>query len=346
MSTFEKAVRTQRRLKGCLIGPSGSGKTYTALQIAKRFAEGTKGIAVIDTERSSASLYAGRFDFDTVSLNSYSVNDYIAMIVEADKAGYGVLIIDSLSHAWEGKGGILDEVRVIAKRKGYKTDIQAWGDVKPIENKLWDAMLECQCAVIATMRTKTHYEISNDNGKIKIEKLGLAPIQRADKEYEFDFVGRMEMDNTLVVLKTRFPELNEAGGVFPEPNGDLSTLLWDALHRGVIPTAKLPESRHLAELLNPMTDPVSGDAQDLPQAVVDAFDAKGIGGGEMERWIARAVDVRMTNQELLDHIGTYTPRGKAKAAAKRNLTTEPDMEPEREPGDEPIEDGAQQELPA
>lgn len=113
------------------------------------------------------------------------------------------------------------------------------------------------------------------------------------------------------------------------------------------PNVNLPEqSKHLPDLLDPMTDQVTGNAKDLPQAVVDAFDAKGIGGGEMERWIARAVDVRMTNQELLDHIGTYTPRGKAKAAAKRNLTTEPDMEPEREPGDEPIEDGAQQELPA
>src|SRR3990172_4202239 len=98
--TFKPATRTQARARIALAGPSGSGKTYTALLIAKAFGP---RIAVLDTEHGSASKYAGEPEmpaFDVLELESFNPSRYIAAIEAAEHAGYDVLIIDSLSHAW------------------------------------------------------------------------------------------------------------------------------------------------------------------------------------------------------------------------------------------------------
>ena len=107
--TFKRATRSQARLRLGLIGPAGSGKTMTALRIASGL--GGK-IAVVDTERGSASLYMGERDmeFDVIELDSYEVENFIEAINAAAAGGYSTLIIDSLSHAWAGKGGILEFV--------------------------------------------------------------------------------------------------------------------------------------------------------------------------------------------------------------------------------------------
>jgi len=235
MSAFVKARKDQRPLKMALFGPSGGGKTYTSLRIAQVFANGGR-VALIDTERGSASLYSDEFDFDTAQLTSYSVDDYVRLISEADKAGYAVIVIDSVSHAWEAAGGILEVVENIKKTKNYKDSMRAWADVKPIENRLWDAILDARASVIVTMRAKTAYEISRDDrGKTTVEKLGLAPIQRADKEYEFDVVGRME-NAELVIVKTRCKALT-ALPVYNQPGAEFAGILKTWLADGAEPTA-------------------------------------------------------------------------------------------------------------
>src|SRR5688572_27032747 len=111
--TFQKATKGSARLRMALIGAAGSGKTYTALNIAQHLGG---PIAVIDTERGSASKYSDVFEFDVLELDSFSPQTYIAAINAAAEAGYRVLIIDSLSHAWTGKEGALDQVDRVAKR--------------------------------------------------------------------------------------------------------------------------------------------------------------------------------------------------------------------------------------
>ena len=107
MSLFKKAERRQAKLKIAITGPSGSGKTYSALSIATGLG---KKIALVDTENYSASLYSDRFEFDVLALEPpYTVAKYNVAIQEAQKAGYEVLIIDSISHAWAGDGGLLSK---------------------------------------------------------------------------------------------------------------------------------------------------------------------------------------------------------------------------------------------
>lgn len=202
---FQKASKKKLKARVALIGPAGSGKTYTALTIGKNL--GTK-IAVIDTERGSASKYSGDVaDFDVCELPSFSPKDYLRAISGASDAGYDVLIIDSLSHAWEGEGGILDQV----DKRGGRFD--AWKDMSPQTRSLIDAILTYPGHVIATMRTKTEYVIEEkDRGGRTVKeprKVGLAPKFKDGLEYEFDVVCNMD-DALLTVSKSRCSALSDA----------------------------------------------------------------------------------------------------------------------------------------
>jgi hypothetical protein len=233
---FVKATKKQSRLRLALIGPSGAGKTFTALRVAT----GLGGrIAVVDTERGSASKYADRFSFDVMELERFSPKDFVAAIHEAEKAGYDVLVIDSLSHAWMGKGGALEMVDEAAKRSKSGNSFWAWREVTPEHNALVDAMVRSRCHVIATMRSKTEYVIeAGPNGKQTPRKVGLAPVQRDGMEFEFDVVGDMD-EASFVVTKTRCPSLAKA--VLKEPGEALGQQLREWLTDGApVPAAPSP----------------------------------------------------------------------------------------------------------
>lgn len=229
---FQKAVRSTKRLRITLTGPPGSGKTYTALSIASGL--GGK-IALIDSEKGSASLYAlqegeppnpGKFEFDTDILGSFDPRIYVEKIQEAERAGYPIIIIDGLSQAWNGKGGLLELVEKFTARSKSKNGFtEGWSQGTPIQNQLIDAIMSSSAHIISTMRTKVEYVIENDSrtGKMSPRKIGLAPVQRQDIEYEFDIVGEMDMQNNLIVAKTRWSRLR--GEVIENPGAELGRML-------------------------------------------------------------------------------------------------------------------------
>ena len=185
--TFKKAVRSASKLRLAISGASGSGKTYSALLLAK----GIGGrIAVIDTERGSASLYAdmeGMPEFDVLELDApFSPERYAEAIAAAESAGYDILILDSMSHEWNGKGGCLEEVDNIARARYRGNTWSAWNEMTPRHRKFVDAMLTSKLHIIATMRSKT--EVAQDvdaNGKKVVKKLGMKVEQRDGVDYEF-----------------------------------------------------------------------------------------------------------------------------------------------------------------
>lgn len=184
MSLFNKAERKKAFLKIAITGVSGSGKTYSALQLA----QGLGGkIAMIDTENGSGELYSNLCDYDVAPMAApFSPEKYVDYIHEAEKSGYNVLIIDSLSHAWTGEGGLLEFVdkKSAASRSG--NSFTAWKDATPKQNRLIDAILQSKMDVIVCMRSKQAYEvIENERSKKMPMKMGLAPIQRDGIEYEF-----------------------------------------------------------------------------------------------------------------------------------------------------------------
>lgn len=221
---FVKAEKSQSRLRMALIAPSGAGKTYTALKVATELAGPDGRVAFIDSERGSASKYADEFSFDVLNLDSFSPETYTNAIKAAGAAGYSVLVVDSLTHAWSGKDGALEQVDKAAARARTGNSFTAWREVTPMHNALIDAMLSSPCHVIGTLRTKTEYVLEeNEKGKKVPRKVGMAPIQRDGMEYEFDVVCDMDIDHKLIVSKTRCKALDRA--VIDRPGKELADTL-------------------------------------------------------------------------------------------------------------------------
>lgn len=218
---FQRAVKHESKLRLAISGPSGSGKTYTALAIGTALGK----VAVVDTESGSASKYADVFSFDVAEMSApFHPSKYVKAIEQAAKAGYDVIILDSLSHAWFATGGVLDIVDEAAKRSKSGNTYMAWKEGTPVHNQLIEAIVTAKIHVIGTMRAKTEYAlVVNDRGKQEPRKMGMAPIQRDGFEYEFDVMFDMDFENSAVVTKTRCSAL--ANTVIPKPGKQVADVL-------------------------------------------------------------------------------------------------------------------------
>jgi hypothetical protein len=255
MSRFQKATRKKAKLRLALLGPSGAGKTWTALTIARGLG---KRIAVIDSERGSASLYAGdAADFDVLELETFSPRTYVEAIKDAEREGYDVIVVDSLTHAWSGKGGALEMVDNVSKRSQSGNSFNAWREVTPEHNALVDAMLMCKAHLIATLRVKTEYVLEEDHrGKKVPKKVGMQPIQRDGLEYEFTLVADMNLQHELIVTKTRCKLFDNA--VIPRPDGEVAKKLLGWLESGEETSER------------PLAEPASAGATTTPTAPTTA----------------------------------------------------------------------------
>src|SRR5690554_4996607 len=177
---LKKAERQQVKLRVGLSGPSGFGKTYSALLLGYGITGDYTKIAVIDTENQSASLYSHLGEYNTLNLiQPYSPEFYIKAIEMCEKAQIEVIILDSISHEWNGKGGCLD----IHEKLGGR--FQDWAKVTPRHQAFIDKILQSKCHIITTVRTKVDYSMDQDgNGKTKVTKHGLKEVTREGFEYE------------------------------------------------------------------------------------------------------------------------------------------------------------------
>lgn len=192
---FIKATRSKTPLKIALSGPSGSGKTYSSLLIAKELGE---KICVIDTENNSSHLYADLCEYSVLEFKPpFAPNRYKNAIELAEKEGFDVIIIDSMSHEWEGSGGCLD----IHQRLGGR--FQDWAKVTPMHREFIDAILHSPKHIIGTMRSKTDYVIEEENGRKAVKKVGMKEVQRENFEYELTLHIQLSMNHLGVAPKDR-----------------------------------------------------------------------------------------------------------------------------------------------
>jgi len=205
------------------MGPPGSGKTKSALLLAKHL--GCKKIAGIDSERGSMKLYANTVDFEVCELESFAVERYMEAIAFAQREGFDCLIIDSMSHAWAGKDGILEfKDRRTEQSKSKDSFGAGWRDASPLHNKFIDAILAFKGHVITTLRTKMEYVLEEGaNGKKVPRKIGMAPVQREGVEYEFTVVGDFIDHKKLMITKTRCEALDDK--VYYEPGREMAETL-------------------------------------------------------------------------------------------------------------------------
>lgn len=208
---IKHAVRHKKKGRILYTGPSGSGKTWKSLVTAHILADGGK-VGVIDTENGSAEMFAGeysedlgrRFDFDVMELGPpFSPERYIEAAKAFIDAGYSALVVDSMTHEWDGPGGCLELHDDEAKRT--RDSWGAWRTITPRHKAFLDQIVvRSPIHIIGTARAKTEYTTSkDDSGKMKVEKLGTGPIQRSQFEFEWDVLCDIDLAHTLYVSKSR-----------------------------------------------------------------------------------------------------------------------------------------------
>jgi hypothetical protein len=228
--SFQKAQRITKKARIGICGAAGSGKTLSALKIAQGLGQ---RIALVDTENNSSVLYADRIDFDVLNIEPpFEIDKYIKAIHQAEATGYDVLILDSISHAWAGEGGLLDTQGKMAD--GGMNSFTAWRKLTPQHNAFIEAMIRSKLHLIATMRSKMDYVVeTNEKGKSVPKKVGLAPVQREGMDYEFDIVFDLDLGHNAQSSKDRSSLFD--GRLVSKPDEKIGKQILEWLDRGQQP---------------------------------------------------------------------------------------------------------------
>lgn len=196
---LQKAERKKARIKMGLQGPSGSGKTFSALLLAFGLTGDWNKVVIVDTENHSADLYAHLGSYQVLHLSApFTPEKYIEAIRYCTKCGAEVLIIDSISHEWEGTGGILE---IHSKMAG--NSFTNWAKLTPRHNAFVQEILQSPVHIIANMRSKQDYVLVEKNGKMIPEKVGMKSVTREGIDYEFTLVFDLDIKHNVSASKDR-----------------------------------------------------------------------------------------------------------------------------------------------
>lgn len=195
---LRKATRKKARIRLGLSAVSGGGKTYSAILIARGLSGDLSKVAIIDTENGSADLYAHLGDYNVLPLVApFSPERYTEAIRTCEKAGMEVIIIDSISHEWDGKGGCLEIVESLGGK------YQDWAKVTPRHQAFLESILHSPSHIITTVRRKQDYEMIKEGNRIRVEKGGLREVTREGFEYELTINLEMDIRHNAMASKDR-----------------------------------------------------------------------------------------------------------------------------------------------
>lgn len=221
---LRKAERKKAKIRLGLSAVSGGGKTYSGLLIAKGLCNGDLSkVAIIDTENGSADLYADLGNYNVISLESpFTPERYIEAIETCENGGMDVIIIDSITHEWDGAGGIMD-ISNSMTGNSYTN----WAKITPRHKSFVDAILQSKCHVITTVRRKQDYEmVKNDKGKLAPQKVGLKEITREGFEYELTVNLELDTNHNATCSKDRTGLFSNGIEFKPSEETGLKLLEW------------------------------------------------------------------------------------------------------------------------
>jgi hypothetical protein len=201
---LQRATRKQSKIKLSISGPSGSVKTYSALKLAFGICNDWNKIAVLDSENFSASLYAHLGAFNVLNLHEpFTPEQYIEAIQLCEREGIEVIIIDSITHEWSGKGGCLDIHEKETSKMRVPNSFTAWATVTPRHQAFVEAIVRSQSHVICCTRSKTEYVMSERNGRQVPQKMGMAPITREGFDFEVSIHFELDQQHKAFCSKDR-----------------------------------------------------------------------------------------------------------------------------------------------
>jgi len=269
---IKDAVKHALKARIGLLAPTGGGKTFTGLTMLFAMVDlgMAKKVGVIDTEHKSASKYLGDPfpSFRVIELEEdFSPEVYVEALQLLAADGCDAVLIDSLTHAWAGKGGALEIKDKVGRQKGFN-DYTAWGPVTAMHNRLIEAMLSYPGHLIATMRLKMEHVLEEDptTKKKTVRKIGLQPVQRDGMEYEFDLVGDLDQEHNFSISKTRCRSLDGYGERKPGKDVIIKLRAW------LDGTAAI--DRQAAKPITPQT-PAPASSQDASPRPVEPAPANG-----------------------------------------------------------------------
>ena len=237
---FEKAVKGKKPVRVVIGGPSGAGKTYTALTFCKYLESVTgKPTAAVDTEHYRMSLYADKFSFDVDNAEPpFDPKLLIKTIHDAEKNGYGQLIVDSSTHYYSGEGGLLEIVNDSAKTKFGGNVYAGWAVGTPLQNELIDTIIRSPLHMIFCIRAKQGYVETEKNNRKTYEKVGMELQQRDGFEFDFDFALMMDMDNNGLVSKGM--GYVPTGMYIKKPDEKAIALIMKSINENTVDTVAIP----------------------------------------------------------------------------------------------------------
>lgn len=187
MFEVKQAVREAVPPLVVLWGPSGSGKTYSALKVARGIVGQKSKIVVVDTENGRAKFYADmvggwhHIDFQP----PFSPQRYTEAMKAAEHAGADIIVIDSMSHVWEGEGGVLDMADNARSSTGKAlTGLAKFKTPKTQFKRMQNNLLRSRVPVIFCLRAKPLSVQVGKGDDAKIVEKGLTPI--CEKNFIFE----------------------------------------------------------------------------------------------------------------------------------------------------------------
>ena len=196
MLNLRVSSKKQAKIKLALQGCAGSGKTYSALLLAYGLCGDWTKIAIIDSENESADLYAHLGNYNVLPLqDNFTPETYIEAIKICEEAKMEVIIIDSISQCWDN----LLEYHANLQGNSFTN----WQKITPRINAFMQKILQPPSHVVCTMRCKQDYVLSERNGKMIPEKVGLKAVMRDGIDYEFTIVLDINMKHQAIASKDR-----------------------------------------------------------------------------------------------------------------------------------------------
>lgn len=292
---LQKATRKQTKIKLSISGTSGSGKTYSSLLLAHGICSNWNTIAVLDSENYSASLYAHLGPFNVINLQEpFTPEQYIDAIHLCEQSGIEVIIIDSISHEWSGKGGCLEIHEKETARMKIPNSFTAWAAVTPRHQAFIDAIVRSKCHIICCTRSKTEYVLAERNGRQVPQKVGMSPITRDGFEFEVSIHFELDQQHKAFSSKDRTGLfIHSEPFVISEDTGT-QIVRWCESGEPINPddvTVRINACKSLNELLQ-----VYKEYPQFKQVLLPEFEQR-----KRELIIQKEVQTQLANQPINEH---------------------------------------------